>query len=470
MLPLTIIVAATRNNGIGQGSRLPWRLQEEMAYFAKITKHAPSGHINALIMGRKTWESIPKKNRPLIGRVNIVITSNPDYKLEPVKENSPSVVENGLDSALARLTDETLAGDNKKLGHFFIIGGASIYKDTLALEPKTLTSPIVNRILLTRILSPDFADCDVFFPEFEKDGEWSRASHDELQKWAGFEVARGIQEENGVQYEFQMWLGAVILATIGVIIDVYGGSSSGGRGESLDSSPIPNGGTMNHEASLPSTAPLAGDLLTLIASLAYALYQVLYKRYAALPSDDIAEFHIPQSRPTLSRTHSSYQSLCNNPLPPSPIESSTYLFSERHIKDDDNDGDDEYSDLPFGLYPNFLTSCLGLSTAVLLGFGIPLLHWTSLERFQLPPDTHTALCIGGIALTGLIFNASFMILLGIWGPILTSVGNLLTIVLVIIADFFFNHGAVSIWSLIGAAMIASGFAILALDMIQLKQS
>lgn len=81
MVPLTIIVAATRNNGIGQGSRLPWRLQKEMAYFAKITKQAPSGHINALIMGRKTWESIPKKNRPLVDRVSIVISGNPDYKL-----------------------------------------------------------------------------------------------------------------------------------------------------------------------------------------------------------------------------------------------------------------------------------------------------------------------------------------------------------------------------------------------------
>lgn len=81
MIPLTIIVAATRNNGIGQGSRLPWRLPQEMAYFAKITKQAPNGYINALIMGRKTWESIPKKNRPLIDRVNIVITGNPEYIL-----------------------------------------------------------------------------------------------------------------------------------------------------------------------------------------------------------------------------------------------------------------------------------------------------------------------------------------------------------------------------------------------------
>lgn len=59
---------------------------------------------------------------------------------------------------------------------------------------------------MTRILSPDFSDCDVFFPEFKKEGGWTRASHDELEKWAGFEVARGVQEENGVEYEFQMWV------------------------------------------------------------------------------------------------------------------------------------------------------------------------------------------------------------------------------------------------------------------------
>lgn len=71
----------------------------------------------------------------------------------------------------------------------------------------------VDRILLTRILVPSFDGCDVFMPDFAHDsslqeaGEtWAQASHEELQGWVGFEVPEGVQEEKGVQYEFQMWV------------------------------------------------------------------------------------------------------------------------------------------------------------------------------------------------------------------------------------------------------------------------
>lgn len=78
-MSLTIIVAATRNNGIGQGSRLPWRLPQEMSYFASVTSRAPEGQANAVVMGRTTWESIPTKFRPLKNRVNLVLSRNANY-------------------------------------------------------------------------------------------------------------------------------------------------------------------------------------------------------------------------------------------------------------------------------------------------------------------------------------------------------------------------------------------------------
>lgn len=81
MLRLTLIVAATQNNGIGQNSRLPWKLAKEMKYFAKVTTNAPEGTVNAVAMGRNTWESIPKKFRPLPNRKNIVISRSNDYDL-----------------------------------------------------------------------------------------------------------------------------------------------------------------------------------------------------------------------------------------------------------------------------------------------------------------------------------------------------------------------------------------------------
>ena len=93
-----------------------------------------------------------------------------------------------------------------KINRRFIIGGASLYRETLALEPLTPISSVVDRILLTRILSPAFEDCDVFFPEFRNAPGWSQTTHEALEAWVGFEVANGVQNENGVEYEFQMWI------------------------------------------------------------------------------------------------------------------------------------------------------------------------------------------------------------------------------------------------------------------------
>ena len=77
MSRLTVIVAATKTNGIGHNARLPWRLAADMAYFKAVTANGR----NAVVMGRKTWESIPSSRRPLANRVNLVISSNPDYPL-----------------------------------------------------------------------------------------------------------------------------------------------------------------------------------------------------------------------------------------------------------------------------------------------------------------------------------------------------------------------------------------------------
>ncbi len=80
-MELTLIVAATITNGIGHGGSLPWRLPNEMAYFAKVTQKAPPRATNAVLMGRKSWESIPPKFRPLKNRVNVVVSRQPEYNL-----------------------------------------------------------------------------------------------------------------------------------------------------------------------------------------------------------------------------------------------------------------------------------------------------------------------------------------------------------------------------------------------------
>ena len=81
-MELTLIVAATLANGIGVKGSLPWRLPNEMAYFARVTSRCPERALNALVMGRKSWESIPRKFRPLRGRSNIVVsTQAAEYNL-----------------------------------------------------------------------------------------------------------------------------------------------------------------------------------------------------------------------------------------------------------------------------------------------------------------------------------------------------------------------------------------------------
>jgi len=211
MTRLTIIVAATLSDGIGQNGRLPWRLSKELQYFARVTSNAPEGSVNAVLMGRNTWESIPKKFRPLPKRVNVVISSNRQYELMPASATTPAApvfLHSNLDSTLDRLSHSERL--ETPIHRAFVIGGASLYQETLSLSPSS--GSYVDRVLLTRILEPAFEQCDVHMPNFlnaePQRGEhvaWRRTSHAELQEWAGFEVPEGVQEESGVKYEFQMW-------------------------------------------------------------------------------------------------------------------------------------------------------------------------------------------------------------------------------------------------------------------------
>jgi dihydrofolate reductase len=95
MRAFSIVVAADLTNGIGLAGGLPWRLRKDMAFFAKITSkivHPSSSNtvVNACIMGRRTWESIPQKFRPLASRFNVIVTRNPQY-LEQVFVSTCSI-------------------------------------------------------------------------------------------------------------------------------------------------------------------------------------------------------------------------------------------------------------------------------------------------------------------------------------------------------------------------------------------
>ncbi|KAI0481614.1 dihydrofolate reductase [Xylaria cf. heliscus] len=216
MLPLelTLVVAATRNMGIGRNGTLPWTgLKKEMAYFARVTKRSPpllnqDGNppaMNAVIMGRKTWDSIPPKFRPLKGRLNIVISrSHAEPAAADINAETEAVKVGSLEQAIQYLQSAPTTA--AQTGKVFVIGGAQIYAAALQLRE-------ARRVLLTRVMS-DF-ECDTFFPlqlseapsEAERGGagRWVRKSKEDLDQWTGETVPEGIQEENQTQYEFQMW-------------------------------------------------------------------------------------------------------------------------------------------------------------------------------------------------------------------------------------------------------------------------
>ncbi|KAI8109843.1 hypothetical protein M9434_001122 [Picochlorum sp. BPE23] len=149
MLVFQIVVAATRQGGIGKDGTLPWKLPGDMAYFKKLTTTTrDAAKKNAVIMGRKTWESIPKKFRPLSGRVNVVLSRQ-------MEEEGGMVVKRSLEDAMAYLQKD-LAGS---LENVFVIGGGEVYKEALA-------SPLLSAIHLTRVEGD--VDCDTFMPEVDE--------------------------------------------------------------------------------------------------------------------------------------------------------------------------------------------------------------------------------------------------------------------------------------------------------------
>jgi dihydrofolate reductase len=129
MTQLTIIVATDPQGGIGVNNTMPWRLPEDMAFF----KRATLGH--PVIMGRKTFDSI---GRPLPDRRNIVITRNPDWRHDGVESVD------SLDAAIALVGEESA----------FVIGGAQIYEQAMAVADRLLITEVGRRF-----------DCDAFFPE-----------------------------------------------------------------------------------------------------------------------------------------------------------------------------------------------------------------------------------------------------------------------------------------------------------------
>jgi len=156
------VVAIDRAGGIGREGKLPWNLPADMARFKEITQGEGG---NAVIMGRKTWDSIPEKFQPLPGRLNVVLTRRQDWE-------APEGA-----AAAGNFEDALRAGEDAT--EVFVIGGGAVYEEALR-------HPDCRSVHMTAI-HEEFG-CDTFFlPDAT---QWELESESETV------------EENGIPFSF----------------------------------------------------------------------------------------------------------------------------------------------------------------------------------------------------------------------------------------------------------------------------
>lgn len=192
-----VVAAAASSRGIGAGGDLVWRLPGDMGHFKRVTSTPPSGSsegagagtvsgtgatlTNAVIMGRKTWDSIPSKFRPLDNRTNIILSRSLSEKdvIGDTSDSSDSCSEKEKVVVCSSLEDavETL-GKMENVGNVFIIGGGQVYEESIQ-------SGLVNKVVYTEVsdLPSEMEEkFDCWFPALTSD-EW------ECHPYPGQEVA-----------------------------------------------------------------------------------------------------------------------------------------------------------------------------------------------------------------------------------------------------------------------------------------
>ncbi len=169
MVNISIIVSfAAKNFGIGYKNDLPWKIPKDLSRFAKITKKS------VVVMGRNTWDSLPADKKPLVDRLNVVVTTQPFmYKSN---DTTVYVTMEELDSFLKTQTYSS---------NVYIIGGASLYKQYMG---------VATTIYATVVENQKPPECDVFFP---------------VENFDNYEIVEYTPSENtpeGIMYRFITYL------------------------------------------------------------------------------------------------------------------------------------------------------------------------------------------------------------------------------------------------------------------------
>jgi dihydrofolate reductase len=163
---ISLVAATARNRVIGRSGAIPWRIPEDVERFKALT----TGH--AVVMGRRTWESLPASFRPLPGRRNVVVTRREDWNAEGAERAG------SIEGALELLGSES---------RVFVIGGAEVYAAALAFADELLLTEIDAEI-----------EGDTFFPDFDH-AEFAETSREEHESSDGIRFAFVVYDRHHVR-------------------------------------------------------------------------------------------------------------------------------------------------------------------------------------------------------------------------------------------------------------------------------
>jgi dihydrofolate reductase len=172
-MEFSLIAAVDKDFGIGKKNGIPWRLPEDTRHFAEVTTTVKQpGKMNAVVMGSRTWESLPLPHRPLRNRLNIVLSRDKNLNLP-----EGVILCKSLEEAME------IVEQNTAIENVFIIGGGKVYEEAIK-------NPKCHAIFLTQ-LNQSF-DCDTFFPRI--DGAKFRLKE-----------RSEIKKNNGLEFEFLLY-------------------------------------------------------------------------------------------------------------------------------------------------------------------------------------------------------------------------------------------------------------------------
>lgn len=204
---ISIVAALLPDFAIGCKGGLPWRLSKEMKYFRQVTSSTfDNSKQNVVIMGRKTWESIPPKFRPLPNRVNVVISRSfgSELSFDTLDNEKGYYKTNSLERSINQI--KTKLGD--KIERIYIIGGGEIYRQSLGISDNLMITKL-NLMKSSHLTTPDM---DTFL-DIKQINDTFKECNDELAQFLPADVSLPepleqdtyVEQEKGYEFQYTLY-------------------------------------------------------------------------------------------------------------------------------------------------------------------------------------------------------------------------------------------------------------------------